>query len=56
MVKTEVALVPQIVALVKSTHPYTVPEVITAELGLGNPDYYKWLSENVAQGHRERKE
>lgn len=47
MVKTMTSRVQDLVAAVKKHHPYDVPEVITATLGDGNPDYYDWLKKNV---------
>lgn len=49
MVKTMTARVPDLVAAVKKHHPYDVPEVISAQLDGGNPDYYAWLKKHVSK-------
>eukprot|EP00760_Papus_ankaliazontas_P020880 PhM_4_TR18599/c0_g2_i1/m.96967/K03926/cutA; periplasmic divalent cation tolerance protein len=47
MAKTQTALVPSLVDAVKAVHPYDVPEVISAELGAGLPDYMKWVVDST---------
>lgn len=47
VVKTRAALVPEIVALVKKEHSYTVPEVIALPVIAGNPDYLEWIDKEV---------
>lgn len=43
LIKTRTALVPRVVELVKSHHPYDCPEVISVALGEGNPAYMQWV-------------
>jgi len=45
IVKTQWALVDQLIARVKELHSYTVPEVIALPIERGNPDYLKWIDE-----------
>jgi periplasmic divalent cation tolerance protein len=47
MAKTKTDLIQAITEHVKKIHPYTVPEIISAQLGPGNPDYYDWISKSV---------
>ena len=45
LVKTRVAMVPELTAAVKAMHPYTVPEVVALSIdgSVGNPDYLAWV-------------
>ena len=43
IMKTQTAHVASIVEQVKMLHPYELPEVISAPLGEGSPDYLKWV-------------
>jgi len=43
LVKTRASLFPEIVALVKRTHSYEVPEIIALPIIDGSEDYLKWL-------------
>jgi periplasmic divalent cation tolerance protein len=36
-------------ALIKTLHPYEVPEIIMMPIIGGNEDYLKWLDENVEE-------
>ena len=47
IVKTRAALLDEVVKLVKEAHSYEVPEVIALPIIGGNPDYLKWLDEEV---------
>jgi periplasmic divalent cation tolerance protein len=47
MVKTKTSLLSELIPFVKKNHPYTVPEIISARLGNGNPDYYEWIRKNT---------
>lgn len=46
MIKTKTSLLDEITSFVKKNHPYTVPEVISAQLGPGNVDYYDWIGKS----------
>jgi periplasmic divalent cation tolerance protein len=43
LIKTRALLFPEIVELVKRTHSYEVPEIITLPIIGGSEDYLKWL-------------
>ena len=43
LVKTKASLFPEIVELVKRTHSYEVPEIITLPITAGSEDYLNWL-------------
>ena len=43
ILKTRRALVPRVIAAVRSWHSYTVPAILAVELRDGNPDYLAWL-------------
>ena len=49
IVKTKASLVDEVINLVKENHSYTVPEVIALPIIGGNPDYLKWLDEEVVE-------
>lgn len=46
--KTDETLVELLIAAVKATHSSSVPCVLTFRIEKGNPDYLRWLAENVA--------
>lgn len=48
IIKTRTDRVEELVGKVKQLHPYTVPEVISLPLGPGNPDYLRWVTEEVS--------
>jgi periplasmic divalent cation tolerance protein len=48
IVKTKASLLDEIIDLVKQNHSYDVPEVIALPIISGNPDYLKWIDEEVA--------
>jgi periplasmic divalent cation tolerance protein len=45
--KTDKLKVKQLIKLVKSEHPYTVPEVISLRIKEGNRDYLRWIADSV---------
>ncbi len=47
VVKTRGDVVEELVARVKSVHPYTVPEVIALGIVEGNEDYLEWVRVEV---------
>ena len=48
IVKTNSALLDDIVAMVKKVHSYEVPEVIALPIVGGSSDYLKWLNSEVS--------
>ncbi len=48
LVKTSVAQLPAIQELLKTIHPYEVPEVIATPIVAGSEAYLKWLGEQLA--------
>jgi len=43
VIKTRQELFDDLSKLVKSLHPYTVPEIIALPILAGNPDYLRWI-------------
>ena len=50
IVKTRADVLDKLVAEVKRIHPYSVPEVVALPILGGNPDYMKWVDEEVRPG------
>jgi periplasmic divalent cation tolerance protein len=50
IVKTRRSLLEQVVATVKASHSYTVPEIIALPILGGNPDYLAWLRTETGGG------
>ncbi len=51
IVKTKKELFNKIKELVKSIHPYSVPEIIAMPIIAGSEDYLKWLDEVTILPH-----
>ena len=49
IIKTRASLLDDVVSLVKSVHPYDVPEIIALPIVGGNPDYLQWLDSETAE-------
>jgi periplasmic divalent cation tolerance protein len=47
LVKTRAALFDEVAALVKSSHPYQVPEIIALPVLAGSAEYLNWLGETT---------
>jgi len=47
VIKTTAGRFAELCALIKSSHPYTVPEIIALPASDGNPDYLAWVRESV---------
>jgi len=47
IVKTCADLLDDVIALVKASHPYAVPEIIAIPVAGGNEDYLKWVAEET---------
>ncbi|MGH3326494.1 MAG: divalent-cation tolerance protein CutA [Streptomycetales bacterium] len=45
---TRTALLPEIVARAKETHPYQVPSISTRPIEDGNPDYLQWVRDQTS--------
>jgi len=45
--KTEKRLIEALIETVKTTHSYSVPCVLAIPVVAGNPDYIRWLGENL---------
>ncbi|HNT97689.1 MAG TPA: divalent-cation tolerance protein CutA [Elusimicrobiales bacterium] len=61
LIKTRASLAADVTQFVKKNHPYTVPEIIFADISDGSPEYLDWLgantvlSANVSKDGRNRK-
>ena len=44
--KSRADLFPDLCAMVKKYHSYSVPEVVSLPITDGNPDYLKWIDES----------
>ncbi|MFA5055967.1 MAG: divalent-cation tolerance protein CutA [Dehalococcoidia bacterium] len=49
IVKTKASLLDDVVALVKSRHSYSVPEIIALPIIGGNKDYLDWIDESTCK-------
>ncbi|MCX7703182.1 MAG: divalent-cation tolerance protein CutA [Planctomycetota bacterium] len=47
VIKTLKSLIEEVITLIKANHSYTVPEIIAVPIVAGNPDYLKWLRDEV---------
>ncbi len=47
IVKSDIRVLEKLINTVKSNHSYTVPEIVAVPIVGGNPDYLKWLDENL---------
>lgn len=47
MIKTEDKIFDKVLNLIKSIHPYKVPEILALNVVTGNPDYIRWVKETV---------
>ena len=47
IIKSRQELFPELEQRIKGLHPYSVPEIIAIPIVNGNPDYLKWMDENV---------
>eukprot|EP00824_Muranothrix_gubernata_P014331 TRINITY_DN29744_c0_g1_i1.p2 TRINITY_DN29744_c0_g1~~TRINITY_DN29744_c0_g1_i1.p2 ORF type:complete len:138 (-),score=33.34 TRINITY_DN29744_c0_g1_i1:29-442(-) len=44
MVKTRADLVPEVISIVKSNHPVDVPEIVTANIAMANPEFLDMIN------------
>lgn len=49
IVKTDLSKMAQLVASVRSNHPYDVPEVIAVPIAAGSPDYLAWMQAQLSK-------
>lgn len=47
LIKTRKSLAADVIQFVKRHHPYTVPEIIFADIEAGSRDYLDWLGANT---------
>ena len=47
VIKTKTAVLAEVIKLVKEVHSYEVPEIIALPIIAGNPDYLKWIHDEV---------
>lgn len=53
LAKTTTAAYPALEALVRTKHPYELPEIIAVEIAAGLPAYLQWLADETApESHR----
>ncbi|MDI6851319.1 MAG: divalent-cation tolerance protein CutA [bacterium] len=45
--KTRADRYPEVEEAIKEAHNYTVPEILAVPVTAGNPDYLKWLNEEL---------
>ena len=49
LIKTRVALYPEVEAYIRTHHPYEVPEIILLPITTGSEKYLSWLKEETKQ-------
>jgi len=49
-IKTTERRYPEVERLIRSLHPYELPEIIAVPAGRGLPDYLSWVAETTAAG------
>lgn len=47
VVKTRVSAMSAVIDMIKTNHSYSVPEIIAMPVVSGNPDYLKWIDDEV---------
>lgn len=50
VIKTQKKLFKKLVKVVKSVHPYKVPEIVALPIIAGNKEYLDWISNSVGKG------
>jgi periplasmic divalent cation tolerance protein len=51
VVKTKASLLGDLIEVVKQNHSYEVPEIIALPIVDGNPDYLKWMANELKEAH-----
>lgn len=49
LIKTDLARFSELEAMVRSLHPYEVPEIIALPIVAGSPPYLQWIAEQVTR-------
>ncbi|XP_069465634.1 protein CutA homolog isoform X2 [Ambystoma mexicanum] len=49
LVKTKTSKIHKLSDYVRSVHPFEIPEIISLAIDQGNPLYFKWIDEGVAE-------
>jgi periplasmic divalent cation tolerance protein len=49
LIKTRLALYPQVEQAIRELHPYELPEIVAVRLEAGLPDYLQWIASETAQ-------
>jgi periplasmic divalent cation tolerance protein len=49
LIKTRLALYPEVEQAIRELHPYEVPEIVALRLEAGLPDYLQWIASETAQ-------
>ncbi|MEI7640168.1 MAG: divalent-cation tolerance protein CutA [bacterium] len=49
IMKTRTSLVTKLIEMIKSKHPYEVPEIIALEIKKGNREYLNWIEKETAE-------
>lgn len=44
MIKTRAAIYDEVEAVIKSLHPYELPEIVAVPVERGSPDYLEWVN------------
>jgi periplasmic divalent cation tolerance protein len=47
LIKTRVALFPEVEAVIRELHPYELPEIVAVPLTAGSADYLSWLADET---------
>lgn len=47
IIKTKFDVLPKLIEVVRSTHSYSVPEIIAMPIIAGHDDYLKWIDESL---------
>lgn len=50
LIKTRVALYPELEAFIRTHHPYEIPELVLLPITAGSDDYLKWLRAGTLGG------
>ena len=48
LIKTTRAAYPQLEAVIRSYHPYELPEIIAVSINAGLPDYLQWIVQETS--------
>lgn len=51
VIKTTASGYPEVERLIRSLHPYELPEIVAVPAGRGLPDYLSWVTANTTAGN-----